>query len=552
MLSVGLVLALAIVYPVWTILSQSVQVGLGDTSFTLVWYRSLVSPAGLHDIQVTATLVLTSGVLAVIIGMVLAWMVERVDMPFRFLSRLVPVVPLLIPGVMGAAAWAFLLSPEAGYVNVAIRDLLNRGGSGPFNAYTLPVIIFVVTIYIVPFTYTVFYPAFRNVDASLEEAAYIAGASPVRAALTVTFGVVRPAFLGAILLAFVLSMAQFTIPFMLGTQANVDVLTSRIYIAMKTAFPPNIGVATSTAMVALVPSLIFLALQYWLLRRGGYAVVGGKGGRLAPVRNPIVRWVSGLTLMAYAALAFVLPLLAIIHVSFSFYWTGHLNSVLTTHNYQSLFQEYPETLPALQMSGTVALIGATFSTCLAFLVAYISGRSRSRGAVLLDLIAAIPAGIPATVFGLGCLIAFIRPPIVLYGTIWLMLLAYLVIFIPFAVRPISASLRQISQELEDAARISGSTWSGALTRVTLPLAIVSVVGAWALLFVLLSREVDASVYLAGAGVPLVGPSIFDLWNEGRAGYLAAYSLMVIGGSIAVIAITNALPSLIRRSRRRST
>jgi iron(III) transport system permease protein len=545
-----LVLVVAVLYPLVSILRQSFQLGRSNTTFTLQWYQQLGSGPALRSLEATAVLVIVAGFLSVLVGLVLAWLVERVDVPLGFLARLVPVVPLLIPGVMGAAAWAFLLSPSAGYLNVLARELLHRGGEGPFNAYSPVTIIAVVTVYIVPFTYSVFYPAFRSLDSTIEEAAYIAGAGPLRAAVTVSFGVVRPAVLGAVLLAFVLSMAQFTIPFMLGTQTGFNVLTTRIYIAIKAAFPSEYGVATSTAMVALVPSLAFLALQYRLLRRGGFAVIGGKGGRVRRLRQPWLRAFAATAIVLYAFFAFVLPLLAIVHVSLVKYWTGHLDATLSLDNYRRLFPENAETLPGLRTSALVALIGATLSTALALLVAYVSTRARSRFAPLLDLIATMPSGVPATVFGLACLLAFIRPPLVLYGTVWLMLLAYLVIFMPFAVRPIAASIRQVSPELEDAARINGSSWAGSLARVTFPLVLTAVVASWALLFVLLSREVDASVYLAGAGVNLLGPAIFDLWNEGRAGFLAAYCVIVIAGSGMLIGIAQALPNLGRWARSR--
>lgn len=542
-LAVFALLTVAILLPLLSLLRQSVQISRRNSELTFKWYEQLSSKPAEHAVVDTVILVVFAGVLSVVLGMVLAWLVERVDIPLGFLARLVPVVPLMIPGVMGAAAWAFLLSPSAGYVNVGLRALLHLQGEGPLNAYTPPVIVMVVVIYIVPFTYSVFYPAFRSLDSTLEEAAYISGASPLRAALTVSFGVVRPAFLGAVLLAFVLSLAQFTIPFMLGTQANFTVLTTRIYIAMKTSFPAEYGIATATAMLSLVPSLMFLALQYWLLGRGGFAVIGGKGGRLRRLRQPGLRLLASVVVLTYFLLAFLLPLLAIAHVSLVKFWTGRLDATPTLDNFRLLFPQNAEALPALRTSALIAVIGATLSTSLAFAVAYLSSRGRGRGRVVLDLVATMPSGVPATVFGLAFLLAFIRPPLVLYGTIWLMLLCYLVIFMPFAVRPLAASIRQVSTDLEDAARISGSTWFGGLARVTLPLVLTAVGAAWALLFVLLSREVDASVYLAGAGVHLLGPTIFDLWTQGRANFLAAYSMIVIAASTIFIVVAQALPLL---------
>jgi iron(III) transport system permease protein len=140
------------------------------------------------------------------------------------------------------------------------------------------------------------------------------------------------------------------------------------------------------------------------------------------------------------------------------------------------------------------------------------------------------------VFGVGFLMAFIRPPLALYGTIWLLVLAYLVIFIPFAIRPVAAAIRQVAPELEDASRMSGDTWWGAVGRITVPLVMTSLLAAWALLFLMLSREVAASVFLAAAGQKLIGPVIFELWANGQAQILAVFSLVVIAGSAVFVGL----------------
>jgi iron(III) transport system permease protein len=531
------VLTVAILYPVASLIRKSLQVSERDQTLTLRWYQDLASAAGIRAIATTALLIVTAGLLSVVLGLVLAWMVERVEVRVVFLARMVPIFPLLVPGVMGAAAWAFLLSPNAGYLNVALRSLTgSHAEEGPLNIFSLWGVIFVVTLYVVPFTYTVFYPAFRSMDGAMEEAAQIAGAGPFTVARTVTFGLVRPAVLGAILLAFVLSIEHFIIPFMLGF-GKLTVLTTRIYRFMAITFPSNVGAAAATSMLALIPSLLFLTLQHRLLRRGSYAVIGGKGGGARKIRNPIVRWVSGLTLLGYALLAFVLPMAGILLVALQRFWNGHITlKSLSLSGFSTLQHDYPQWVSAVKTSALLALIGSTMSVLLAFVIAYLSIRVRSRAARALDIVGTVPAGIPATVFGVGFLMAFIRPPLALYGTIWLLVLAYLVIFIPFAIRPVAAAIRQVAPELEDASRMSGDTWWGAVGRITVPLVMTSLLAAWALLFLMLSREVAASVFLAAAGQKLIGPVIFELWANGQAQILAVFSLVVIAGSAVFVGL----------------
>jgi iron(III) transport system permease protein len=207
-----------------------------------------------------------------------------------------------------------------------------------------------------------------------------------------------------------------------------------------------------------------------------------------------------------------------------------------------MLNESPDTWPAIRTSVLLGLEGATISTLLAFIIAYVCIRSRSRSTAGLDLLANVPAGIPATVTGVGFLIAFIRPPVVLYGTRWLLLLAYLVIFLPIAIRPISASIRQVSRELEDASRIAGASWISTIRHVTLPLVLTSLLAGWALLFIMLTREVSASVFLVAAGVRLVGTTIFGLWTNGQNPQLAAFSILVTLGSLIFVAFAQWMSS----------
>jgi iron(III) transport system permease protein len=452
---------------------------------------------------------------------------------------LIPIVPLVIPPLMGAAGWAFLLSPSVGYLNGALRAVFGLSQPGPFDIYTLPGIIFVVTIYLVPYTHTAFFPALRAMDTTMEEAAYISGAGRLTAAWTVTLGLLRPAFLNALILAVVVSAAQFAVPQMLSG-GRFHVLTTEIYWYMNT-FPSNSSAASAISLLILVPSMVLLSAQYWLLRRGSYVSIGGKGGNRQPIRDPLIRAVSTALLMLYALVALVLPMVGITLVAFQPFWSATIQwDKLTLANFEWVFGVSQAALQSIRTSLVLGVGGATASVLLGFLVAYVALRSRSREARALDFIALLPAGIPATVLGVGFLLAFSRPPLYLYGTLWVLLVAYLVIFLPHAVRPVSAAIRQVSTELEDASRVHGGSWLWTMGRVTVPLVLPSMIGSWVLLFVLLSREVSASVFLITPGVRVIGTTLFDLWENGRGPAMAAFSLVVLVTCALFIVAANAV------------
>ena len=537
---VSLVLLVLIAYPLAPLLSLSFRESRDDASLTTRWYAELLTPDVLEVMRNTAVVVGSTVAISVSVGLAMAWTLARYDVPFKRFGAIIPLAPLLIPPIVGAAAWQYLLSPGAGYLNRLLQSAFGLEAPGPIDIYGVGGIIFVMSIYVVPYSFTALYPAVLSMDRRVEEAAMVSGASRLTASRTVTLSLLKPALTAATIAAFVISIAHFTIPLLIG-QGQVQVLTTEIYRSM-TTFPPVYGQATSLSVVGAIPAFLLIAWQFRLARRGSFATVGGKGGRSTLETTRPMKVLGSVIVIGYALLALVLPLGALVLTSVKPFWDGRLTLTgADLDHYRYIFGTYPSTWPAIRTSLLLGLVCATVSVLIGFVVAYLTNRrSSGKATKFLDFLATVPAGIPSTLIGVGFLLAFTRPPLLLYGTVWVPILAYLVIFLPHAIRPMSAAAVQVDPELEEAARVAGATWSRGVSDVPFRLMLASIVGAWTLLFIMLTREVSASVFLTTPGTKLVGVTMLDLWREAENGPLAALSLTLVATSSVFVIGANRL------------
>ena len=543
--AVILFLCVLIVYPAAILIDQSVRAG--DGSLSLTWYIAAYSNPRSYE-AILNTLIIASGTaaIAVVAGTFLAWAVVRTDMPGRRLVELASVIPFISTPLVGALAWILLASPQTGLVNQAWRFL---GGqffdvqSALVNAYSLTAIVFIEALYETPLVFLLVSGALRSMNPALEEASLSVGAGVFRTTWKVTLPLMLPAILAGGLLVFILAAEQFAVPAVLGTPAKIRVLTTSIWEA-QSVYPPRDGLAAALSVTLLVIALGGLWLHKRLLGMRSFTTVGGKG--TPPRRIALGRWRGAVlaVCLLYLVCAVLLPIVTIFLSSIRTLWTADFRwSQFTLANYYRVLFDYPAAQRAIVNSLFIASVGATVTILFCAFIAVLSQRIRLPGSRLLDMLTMIPMGFPGIVLAVGLLHAWIMPPIVLYGTIWILFVAYMTRYLPVGVRSVSATLRQIHPELEESSLACGANWFTTFRRITLPLLKPGIAAGWALLFVAFTRELSASILLYSPRLEVLSVVIYDMYGEGNFRLLSALTMLQIVIAVAVLAVAKWLAGI---------
>jgi iron(III) transport system permease protein len=483
---------------------------LADGGYWRLVGRSLLAGVGM-------TLVAT------VIGVPLAWLTVKTDMPCKRLVELSAILPFFTSTFIGGLAWIFLGNPTNG--------LLKLWFGLPVNVYSMAGIIWVTGIYLAPYMFLFTAAALRNMDTTYEEASFMCGASLWRTLTRVTLPLILPALLSGMSLVLVISMGIFGVAAILGFPAKIVLLATEIY-AKAVLTPPNYGAATVYGITLMVITATLIVLQRWILRAGSYALVGGRGFRakLYPLGRwtPIALGACGL----YALLVVVLPGLVLIKTSLQPYPTPKFG-LWTLDNWTAFFEK-ADLLQTLLRSLYLSTFGATFCVILTAAVAYIVHRSNAPGRRLLEQAATMPIGIPGIVMGLAMIWAYITWPV--WGSIWILVIAYLTLFMPYGVRALGATIVQIHPELEESSRVHGGSWLRTFWRVVLPLLRPGIYSTWILLFIIFIREISAAVLLTSINTRLFPVLIFEQWTEGYLNVMSAGALLLSLIMLAVIAL----------------
>jgi iron(III) transport system permease protein len=514
----------------------------GARAFSLRNFRdAAASPATLALLRNSLLFAAGTAGFALVVGTLLAWLNERTDVPLRRVFFAVALVPLIVPGILFAAAWMLLASPRIGLLNVALQRLTGTG-TVFVDVYSLRGMIFVDGLHYSPLAFLLMSTAFRAMDPSLEEAATMSGASPGRVAWHVTLKLARPAMLATLLIVFVRALESFEVPALLGLPAGIAVFTSAIYEAVH-QYPSRIGLASTYALVLLAITLAGVRLHARLVdRRGRYATVTGKGYRPRPVSLGRWRWPCATLLLAYLLLVAVLPFAVLLWSSLQpWYRLPGPDSLatLTLAPYRNLFG-YPALPRSLANSLLLAIGTATAVTLLGAVIAWTVVRSRKPGRALLDAAASLPIAVPGLVLGLAMMLVFIHLPIGIYGTLWILLLAYITRFLPYGVRYGSVSMLQIHHELEESALMSGATWTSTLRHVVLPLLKPGLVAGWIYVVIVSMRELSSSLLLYSPGSEVISVVIWELWENGQHAELSALGVLFILLLLALVSVAQLL------------
>jgi iron(III) transport system permease protein len=479
--------------------------------------------------------------LSVVLGVPLAWATARSDMPLRRVIQALVALAYVTPPYLTALAYIILLGPEAGYLNRLLRWLLGFE-AGPLNVFSMGGIIFVIGLHVFAFTYFLTHSALSAVDAPLEESGQMLGAGRWTVIRRITLPLVAPAITGGALLAAVDSMALFGPQAFLGLPAQIVFLPTRIY-GLLGSYPPRWGDASALSLILVLLTVAGLVVQRGYLERRSFVTIGGRGVRTRRIRLGAWRWpllAFCLLIVFFAAIA---PVAVLAAAAFSETWTEPLSSAnLTLRHFRVALLEDQVAVRGIVNSFTLATGAGLIAVLLGLAIAYIDLRTTMRGRRLLDYLAILPLGLPGTVMAVGVLLAFIRPPLVLYGTIWILLAAYVARFVPLAVRSANATLRQIEPALEEAARISGASWLQTIRLVLVPMTRPGLIVAFLLVFIPALSELSATILLYSSGTETIAVAIFRLNDLGRLEVVAALAVFMLTVILAVSLTLNWLAS----------
>jgi len=461
-------------------------------------------------------------ILGVFLGVSMAWIVTRTDTPWVGKLEIPLIVPFFLSPFIGALAWTGLASADYGLINGWFETLL---GVRPFEIFSPWGMIWVMGLYYSPYAFLIVSGTMRNMDPTLEEAALSAGASKPQTMLRITLPLMAPGILASALLIFVAAAEQFGIPSVLGLNQRWFVLTTRIFYFLR-EYPQDYSMAATVAMVMLVFTAGMVFIRNRIIKKREFVTVGGKSFR--PHVIPLGRWryLTLSYLLSYIMLAVILPFGTFIAISFFKFWSIHPKmKYLTLENWQYILFEYPTTWTAVKNSLFISIVGAAVAVLISAIIAWVVVRTKAFGKDALDTLATLPVAVPGLILGVAYLWTWIRSPIPIYGTIWILMIAYMSRFMPYSLRSIESTLRQIDKGLEESANISGASWLRTFWSVSLPLLKPGLVAAFILLFVTFMRELSCSILLYSSGTEVMSVTMFDLWHDGMFPSLAVIGSM---------------------------
>ncbi len=469
-----------------------------------------------------------AALLAFCIGTLLAWMNERTNTPFKSLCFALTIIPLIIPGVLFTVAWILLGSPKIGIINLVLQQLFGTDRA-VINVYTLWGMIWVDGLHYSPMAFLLMSAAFRSMDPALEESAVMSGASVLQVARRITLRLAWPAAFATLLILFVRSIESFEVPALLGLPAGIQVFTSAIYQAVH-RYPSQIGLASCYAVTLVCLTTIGVYFQSRLSGRGNrYATMTGRGFRPRQIDLGNWRYVTSAIFFGYFALIVALPFAVLLWSSFQkFYSVPSLAALhsLTLEPYRTILA-YPNLVRSVWNSLLLALGGATIIMLVSSVIGWIVVKTKFPGRWLLDNIASLPMALPGLVLGLSIMILYLYLPVGIYGTIWIMLIAYVTRFMPYGLRYSTTSMLQIHQELEESAAMSGASWTTTFRRIILPLLTPGLVAGWIYVVIVSIRELSSSILLYSPGTEVVSIVVWELWENGQYVELSALGVLLI-------------------------
>jgi iron(III) transport system permease protein len=475
---------------------------------------------------------LAVAVVCVVFGVPMAWAVSRTDMPGKGLVWAAILGTFIMPSYLGAVAWILLAGPNAGWLN-RVYMRLTGAAAGPFNIYTMAGLVLVIACYSFPYMFVFTRSALDLISSEMEDAATTLGAGVLRTTLRVTLPLTLPAMMAAFIVAFLEAIALFGVPALIALPGRIQLMTTTLWQFFE--FPPRVQVAAAYAMPLLSITALLFWLQQRLIARKGYVALTGKGGERRVVRLGAWRWVMLGYCLFITSLSFFLPMVVVLQAAFAKAWgRGFSLDNLTLANLRFVVVDQPITRAATVHTFVYGGVSAALALGLALAIAYIVHRRLVPFGRALSYVAMAPFVIPGIVLAIGFYAAYTSPPLALYGTAWILILAFTTRFLPIAYANSNAAIRAINPELEDAVRILGGGRLLALRRVVGPLLKRGLAGAFLLVFIPATRELSSAIFLYTTGTQVLSVLLFDKSDEGNFEYLSAIGLILVIGTVALV------------------
>jgi iron(III) transport system permease protein len=543
----GILVAALVLFPTIPIIYQSflsAPLYEADKSFTLNNFVRVLSNSGIWNvIGNTLMFMLGSTLLGTAAGIFLAVLLTRTDVfGRRFFSALVS-VPFYISALILAFAWSVMYGPQ-GYITVLARN----AGLPTWNLYSLGGMIFVSAIYFMPLTYLYCSSSLKLADPSLEYAARIGGANPLKALWLITIPLIRPAILYSLLLTLVSGVELLSIPLVLGEPNQIDVLSTYLYRTALISGLTDYGSLAVVALLVVIFVTILVTLQNKLTQQEKrFVTVGGKVQRARLLQLGIWKIPATILMTVFVFLFVIVPLAGIVLQAFSSFLSPLVNPIdqLTFDNFKETF-EFAEYRESILNSLFVAGVGGVIATLFMALCSLLAYRSSFSLRGLVKYLALYPRAFPGTVIGLGFLWALLMTPAVgwLRNTLWILIIAYCMRYLPLGFSSVSPSVLQISDELDRAARVSGTNWIGVLRHILFPLLRPALLSTFLLLFITFLKEYSVALFLFARGSQVIGTTMLEIWAQGGPGPVAALAVI----QLLIIALASGISRLLPSSK----
>lgn len=528
------------VFPVLMLALGSFSEGLtAFGKFTVDKYVQAYTDPVFFEVMVnTAVFVLGASLLSTLLALFLAYLNTRTDIPFKFLFKVISIIPMMIPHLLFAVSWALLLNPSNGLINLALKQAFSLD-SAPFNIYSIWGMILVEGLLDMPIAYLIIAPAMASFDVALEESSRVCGAGNWRTLVRVTLPVLRPAILAAFILGLVRSLASFAVPSVIGMPGRVHVLATHLYEMIATGFATDYGKAAAVGMSVLVASVTLIVVYRALTAESEkYVTISSRGFRpvvilLGKARMPLF-WLVGLL----SFVLIVLPVAVLLYTSlvpYSMVPSARAFSMMSWKHWIDVLGD-PISLLSLKNSLFLAVVGATLGVILSVFVAYAIVKVKTRASGILESLSYLSFSFPGIVIGIGFMWFFVQTP--LYATIWALLLGYIATYLPYGIRPMSSAFVQIHSHLEESSLVCGASPLTTMRRIIVPLLIPGIVSGWILMASMFLRELTLSVVLSRPGTEVLAVQILRFAEDGLWGKLSALGIvMILISTLLVVAAT---------------
>ena len=528
------------VCPVVMLVFGSFSEGLGAFgAFTLEKYiRSYTDPDFARIIFNTLIFTIGSAFAATVLALFLAYLNTRTNIPFKFLFRIISIIPMMIPHILFSVSWVLLLNPSNGILNLLVRELFGLEGAF-LNIYTLPGMILVESLLDLPIAYLIIAPAMSSFDITLEESSKVFGGSDLRTLRKITLPILRPAILASVILVTVRSLASFAVPSVIGMPGRLYVLSTHIYRIIATGFAADYGMAAAVGMSVLATSITLIYLYRYLTSESEkYVTISSRGYKPTVIDLKNAKYPLFAIVAIISFVLIVLPVLVLFYTSlvpYSMVPSAKAFAMMSWKHWVEVLKD-PLSLLSLKNSIFLGIVGATLGVILSIFVSYVIVKIRTAAAGALESLSFLSFSFPGIVVGIGFMWFFVRTP--LYATIWSLLIGYIATYLPYGIRPMTSAFVQIHSHLEESSRVCGGGTLYTLRRIVIPLLIPGIVSGWILMATMFVRELSLSVVLSRPGTEVLAVQILHFAEDGLWGKLSALGIMMIFISTTLVVIAS--------------